>query len=578
MKNSHIAKKLLKIIFLLITFFVIRVCLDNGTYAAYEYQEGQRYELRLGNMYFKTFDEFINNQWIVQQNPNLEKPYRVELLQPEITISNTYSNFYFAQNSGAIFTTASSEGEYPYQGEPGTKAVFKRGPYFTGTFFTFSNGQYGFENVDFDGGWNDDKSGMEANAAMVTLSGSATVSFIDVELRNNCNSNTTKGGGAIYSDNGIVVMENSTITNCCACDGGGLAVGNTTVEMTNVTITECYSTSATLKNASAFSSNATSNAYSLTLTNVDINNCVALNATEYGAAVETINFGIWNLDNVNITNNYSPAGNAGFVQSKGNQSNFSPINIDGDIVIDDNYGGCVIDGYTVTSQGTESNLWLEQPNTVNINTNITEATSVGVGVEGKSIKDGIVTFANADNSTTGLENFFSDEDNTVRGQSSGENTGIFGAVAQETQKETLIIQHIDKGVYTDTTQKHKYQIKYILDGNEVIEEIERSHQNSYTVELDRGTEFEVKLNQETNEAFDIVTSMPEGNTVIPDVNKADVVVTGSIDVEGEGKITFIRTKELSPATGIDGNLDEIIIFAVLIGLLYLVNKKLKLEK
>ena len=95
------------------------------------------------------------------------------------------------------------------------------------------------------------------------------------------------------------------------------------------------------------------------------------------------------------------------------------------------------------------------------------------------------------------------------------------------------------------------------------------------VNIDKGTEYTVKLNQQLDETFQITTTMPEENTEIPIIDNTPKTVTGIIDAIGDAEIIFIHKKEIAPITGIDENLNPILFFSIIFVVLYVVNYILK---
>lgn len=316
-----------------------------------------------------------------------------------------------AASGGYKFTTASNTGDYPYQGAAGTKAVIKRGTSCTDAMFKFYEGDITFENIDLDGGWQSDKSGITAENAVLECgwysADSGTVTLRNVTIKNN--NNTVTAGGAINSSGWAtnLVLEDVDITNCMANSGGAILLNNSNLTMSDVNISNCYSTNESKRNASAIEDIGGSVEFTRTLDNVSITNCIALNAIEDGSAVSTENYSLWSLSDVTISGNYSKAGNAGFNQYDG----MAVLDINGDLIIDNNYPNCTINGYTATHGTKESNLTIDNPSFININTNLTSSSSVGVTTNVTANSQTI--FGNAASTITGLDSFFLDIDNTV---------------------------------------------------------------------------------------------------------------------------------------------------------------------
>lgn len=557
----------------------------NGFENNFAYVEGESYEVRCGDKYFETLEILSNNSWIIQPSSQ-DDVATIEFLTEEITVSKNI-NFYF----NTRFAHFKSQGpDDPYNGHVTSgKTLLKRAEGYTGALFSSNNGLFRFENLIIDGGWNDDKSGMEAQEALVILNGQTDVEFSNCILRNNCNRGTSGGGGAIYSgsSNGTVTCKNVTITNCLASEGGAMSLGNVTLVYEGGSVSKCYSTSPVVKNSSAISTDPSNDSYTLTMKNVTVTDCCALNATIGGAAVGTTDFGIWHLDHVTITNNYSSAGKAGFAMAEGDQGNMSTINVDGDIFIDNNYAYCTFDGYTPVTQGIEANMCIEQDDVYNIyiNTDMTEATSCGITVWNQSIVTGdLVIFGTADPNTKGLDRFFSDEDNWYVGQSYGVDDVVFVRSPDappleptETEKETLTLKHLSKGNYVDITEEYTFRIKYTLEGVETEKDVDLSHEGTYSLEIDKGTNFSIELIDRNDDIWEVTTEAPTENSPI-NIDQANGIVSGVIDVDGEVIVTYINTRERSPETGITDNVFPLLIMLVVAVMLFIINKKMKMIK
>ena len=342
--------KILKILTIIITIVSTCKIFNNVTYAE-SYTPGVEYACRVGDEYFRTFSDFISSQWMFQNNSETI----IEILQPEIEISNRVE-LYIKE---ITFTTASSEGEYPYQGEPGTKAKFVRGENYTGQMFYFNSkdAHFGFENIIVDGGWKEDHTGIQSTAPLIGIDGqSILVLKSGAVLQNNINTGTTACAGAIYCVSGTVVAEKDTvIQNCCAAYGGGITVATGSLTTNGLTIQKCYSTNESRRNASAIEFST----YGVTFecSGLVVKECAAINATEDGAAIEM------------------EKGNLNFIKSDDPDlkieitNNYSNINIVTDLVIDNNYKNCTFDGFNIASTGDESNFVIDRPEKVNITTN-----------------------------------------------------------------------------------------------------------------------------------------------------------------------------------------------------------------
>lgn len=596
-------KRIINLIIIMSIIF-IRINLFSGVVhaAGGNWQEGETYEFRVGDYYYTSFAELQNFQW---QYSSL-KPAIVEVLQPEVVVNQLGYNLFNVTNM--VFTTATSRGpDDPYQGEAGTTAKIIRGPNLLNEpIFTFrqQDSEYTFQNIILDGGWNEDHSGLEAKRSIISVEGKGKLILEDgCTLQNNMstlveenNSGTSYVGGAVYCGAGeVIANEGSKIINCAAQYGGAITIGTGSLYTNGLVIEKCYSTGETGNNASAIEFSE----YGITFecTGLVITDCAAINATENGAAIEmqkgTLTF-LEDPDNpdleIRIENNYSAADIAGVMQYTDivgvGTTNVSTINIETDIVIDNNYTNCTFEGYELAEKGTtECNLYIDEPDTININTNITDATSVGVTVmqtiqvEGNYVKvepdyTEDVIFANADNDTEGLSNFFSDKVGSL-GKSDGNNHAIFGAgeIIVEPEYTTIVVKHLDRGNYADTSKEYNYQITYVKDGESITENFKLSNNQTHSVQLDVNSEFLVDLVDELDENFEITYNMPEGNATTPTIDNNLNTISGSISVaDSEGEIIYTHTKDIAPSTGVYDNVSKISIFVLIAGLLIVIIK------
>ena len=179
----------------------------------------------------------------------------------------------------------------PYKSLSGTKAVMKRGAGIADkNLFKFQGqqGDYRFENIILDGGWEENHTGIEATQAIIKMEGANT---LRVELGNGCiiqnncstSTDTENSGGGISCKTGTLVCEpGSVIRNCCAASGGAIYVNNGAIESDGLTIDQCYSTG-TQPGKQGVVGNSPAIEFcgyagNFTCKGITITNCIALNA------------------------------------------------------------------------------------------------------------------------------------------------------------------------------------------------------------------------------------------------------------------------------------------------------------
>ncbi len=725
--------KIFLILNMLITLIIVLIitCLGNDCLAyskleifesskvAEAYQSGKKYLFRIKQndgtySYYERAEDFQAWQYPpIEANPsNYYDELTIEFLQPECQLTSSITTYY---NYPLHFVTAPvSDSDYGYQGTPGTSAVIKRANSYTGNMFTTTNGELTFENLVIDGGWQDNRKGTATGGALINNDGAALVTLTNVILRNN--NNTTSEGGAIRAcgDNEFE-FNNVQITNCQASNGGAIYCTNTTATYNNVTVTNCCATGSGNQIASAIYSSPSDYSYYNRFNGLTITECSAINATGSGSAFFVNSQGNYIVSNTAsgapglvITNNYSSGDKAGFAIVRG--SWYPKIEIYGDMVIDNNYTGCSFNkNNKATKKGDEVNLFIqkeaEDQTLVTFHYSPTSNSKVGVvtaytiqgtsnyKTEDAATKEATI-FANADNSITGLENYFYDGNTSITGKTDGSGHAVFegdsslsplgrviikyidydagtatainsisgpieyvkdgqstteynvnytngttierivdpntninvylywipdgvtvsytlsaGATStftvnqanggrvsgQLNPRETITIlyehgtkpagnktsdltfKHVDSGNYADKTKKHSYRVVYTLNGESKNEVYELADGETQKITIDQGTTYTISLDETSDGNYGITYTMPSGNTANPTVSSANVSISGTIDADGEGQVTFTHTLNKAVETGFTDNIPMICMLSGIVIISLLLVKKFKIK-